>query len=389
MRMLLCPIDTPGFSYPTVAVGKAVADAGHHVLQLCPLRGVRGAGLHVVDPSSGPFAIEQWFEEKPVNQQYALTLAAIDQYQPDVILTSMLAMGPLLAAQASRVPAAVMGLMSYVWPADEHLATSPPAGYGANRALRHRECQALLAQAARWVGNDTLNSSPGRDPLLGEAFLLRTSRHLEPFAERLPSHVHAIGPARWEPQEPRSSAETLRMLQWLDEAPLDVPVLYAQLGRVFRKGDVWAPLLDIASNCDVRIVVDISRSDSHQPPLPDNMRAACLTTSDALIRRATTVLTTGGSSATLSALVHGRPLILVPTGGEQRVTAEVCRRWQVAVEWPERPSQLFTELQDPNHPLRVNARGIAGILNARAGMADPVVILDGLSKSQAAHLTTA
>ncbi|MFJ8686492.1 glycosyltransferase [Micromonospora wenchangensis] len=142
------------------------------------------------------------------------------------------------------------------------------------------------------------------------------------------------------------------------------------------------PLLNIAAHCNVRIVVEIGRSDSDQPNLPDNMRAVRLRASEILIKRSTAVLTTGGSSATLSALTHARPLILAPTGGEQRVTAEVCNAWGVGVEWPDNPSQLFNDLQRPDHEARGHARRIANILNTELGLTKAVAVLERLCASQ-------
>src|SRR5207245_5815692 len=80
---------------------------------------------------------------------------AIERFDPDVLLTSTLALGPLIAGEIADLPVAVLGLATYLWPVaipgGERRAADPQAEY------RHREMTALYNAARGLFG---LSPSP-------------------------------------------------------------------------------------------------------------------------------------------------------------------------------------------------------------------------------------
>lgn len=96
MKILVCPLSSPGFSYPAIAVARELARRGHGV-RLAP--GTDTRAWH--DPravAAARGALERWIHED----------------RPDALLTSALALGPLIAGERTGLPVVVLARASAV-----------------------------------------------------------------------------------------------------------------------------------------------------------------------------------------------------------------------------------------------------------------------------------
>src|SRR4029077_1805920 len=134
---------------------------------------------------------------------------------------------PLITAELHGLPVGILGLTPYLWPAE--------------RALRHREARGDDELGRAWRFHDMTKYLNGarqlfklppvegdflRTPLLGDLYMLRSTRQLEPLARSLPPQVHFVGSCLWEP--PPHDAE---LTGWLATAAASgLPILYVQHG---------------------------------------------------------------------------------------------------------------------------------------------------------------
>ncbi|MFI1185953.1 glycosyltransferase [Streptomyces californicus] len=322
MRALFCPLSDPGYLYPATAVGLETHRRGHSVAIVSSgpaARAAEEAGLTVLAPD-GAFAVSRWF--RSAHGQYEGVRRAVRRARPDVLVTSVLCPGALVAAEVLGLPVVVLGLVCHLWPHRGADGTADPQ----DRVWRldstldvHRALRAELG--LRDAG------AAGQDALLGTSFLLRGHPSLEPPGTELPAGVRHVGPCWWEP--PADEEELHAVRSRLDR--VGKPVVYVHLGRVFGGGSLWPWIEQAFTDGEFQAVVELGRSAA-PPGLPD---AADVTTvrlpwMSPLLERSALVVSSGTSAPVLGSLLHRRPLLVAPNGGEQAVLAAACRRAGVA-----------------------------------------------------------
>ncbi|MDP9452176.1 MAG: glycosyltransferase [Actinomycetota bacterium] len=103
------------------------------------------------------------------------------------------------------------------------------------------------------------------------------------------------------------------------------PVVYITQGTTFNRDTaVFGPLLDALRNEAVDIIVTVGedRDPAALGPQPENVRVERYLAQSLLFPLCDLVVTHGGGGTTLAALTHGIPLLIVPQGGDQFLTAE-------------------------------------------------------------------
>lgn len=193
MKVLLCPLNDPGYLYPALAVGAELRRRAHTVHVLAGPRGAptaTEAGLETLAVEDATaLSVSHWTVRGP--EQYTEVARAVRQTRPDVLVTSVLCHGALVAAEAADLPVVVLGLAAHLWPyrsgtdaADAHDRT-----WRLTETLKHygavREAAGLAPRHDRFP--DT--------PLLGAAFLLRGHPALEPPGAELPRPYGMSAPA--------------------------------------------------------------------------------------------------------------------------------------------------------------------------------------------------
>jgi UDP:flavonoid glycosyltransferase YjiC (YdhE family) len=306
----------------------------------------------VPDPTT--LSVTHWTVRGP--EQYTTVARAVRRLRPDVLVTSVLHHGALVAAEAAGLPVVVLGLTAHLWPyrdggagpADAHDRT-----WRLTETLKHYEAVREAAGLA-----------PRRDrfpdtPLLGTAFLLRGHPLLEPADAELPSAVRHVGPCWWEP-EPAEAEEV--------EVPPDAKVLaYVHLGRTFGGTSLWPRLNTAFTSGSYRAVVELGRSGAPEAAPDADLIVGRRPWMGPLVRQADLVLTNATSAPVLGALLHGKPLLVAPNGSEQQVLAAACLRAGVAHRLPEpgaSAADLRAAVERTAHDplLRSRAEEIGGLL---------------------------
>lgn len=326
MNVLLCPLADPGYLYPATSVALELQHRGHTVTLFslgAAAAAATAAGIDVLPvtglPEPRAFHVSRWYRSGL--DQYRAVMDASRTVRPDVLVTSVLCTGALLAAEVLDVPVVVIGLACHLWP---YRAGGPEGQDFADREWRLKKTLGLYHEARAEVG------LPGRvrggdGVLLGTAFLLRGHPDLEATGAELPEQVRHVGPCWWEP--PADPAVLEPLYAALDRTGKQV--VYIHLGRVFGGESLW-PWIDSAfTETEFQAVVELGRSEQHQASTADVL-AVRQPWMAPLIDRAHLAVSNGTTAPVLAALLRDRPLLLSPNGGEQQLLGSACRNAGVA-----------------------------------------------------------
>ena len=379
MKVLLCPLSDGGYLYPAVAVGRELRRRGHSVSALG-----RASAAPVLAEAGLPFAAAEdfgvgsgfsatWWGTTGM-AQYLATLRAARQVQADLLVTSVLCPGAVLAAEVLDIPVVVIGLSVYLWDYETGGDGEPQVGRArqdrTQLTLQHyadlRE-EACVSGSSRWP----------RYPLAGEALLLRGDPALEYPGAVLPDRVHHVGPLAWEPAADPAEVDAVR-------AQLDrvgKPVVYVHLGRFFGGNSRWPPLnAAFASDSPFQAVVEQGRSTKPQPDPRAGILLVRKPWMGPLIDLAGLVLTSGTSAPVLAALLRGRPLGVCPNGSEQPLLAAACVRAGVAAHVLDQRRDDHLELLRAiwrDNEMRASAIGLGRRLAARESAERAAEIAEG------------
>jgi UDP:flavonoid glycosyltransferase YjiC (YdhE family) len=369
VNVLLCPMSDPGYLYPAIAVGRELQRRKETVRVLgraAAASTVAEAGLQFLTADDhgekGGFSVARWSASGLA--QYRAVLRAAAEVRPDVLVTSVLCHGALLAAEVLDLPVVVLGLAAHLWDyvaggSEEPQPPSSPRWWRTRETLqqyeRLRERAGLPARKAAWPDS----------PLFGDALLLQGDPVLEHPGAVLPARVCHVGPCAWEPQPDQADVDVI--MAHLDR--IAKPVVYVHLGRTFGGTSLWPRLNAAFTGGPFQAVVEQGRSDFFPPAPGADILLVRRAWMGPLIARAGLVLTSGTSAPVLAGLLHGRPLAVAPAGSEQPLVAAACVRAGVAIRVPpEVRADPSAELRLAWHDsgVRARARQLGGLL-ARAG----------------------
>ncbi|MBB5825965.1 glycosyltransferase [Micromonospora carbonacea] len=330
MNILLCPLSDGGYLYPAIAVGRELARRGHAVRVLgrasaAPV--VAHAELPFVraedHDGQGGYSVSQWRDGGPA--QYRASLRAARLTAADVVVTSVLCHGALLAAEALGVPAIVLGLSVHLW--DYHSGGVDEPQPATSRRTRTREMLRYYHELRAEVGLTPRSDAWPSTPLFGAGLLLRGHPSFEYPGAVLPEGVRHVGPMPWEP--PADPATVAAVQEHLDR--VGKPIVYVHLGRFFGGRTQWPRLSAAFTGGPYQAVVEQGRSTSPAPAPEADILLVRKRWMGPLIDQAGLVLSSGTSAPVLAALLRGRPLGVSPNGSEQPVLAAACVRAGVGV----------------------------------------------------------
>ena len=264
MNILLCPISDPGYLYPTVRVGIDLRQRGHTVSLLGNERAAAAARTAAIDliPASdvgdpGAFRVAYWSHNSL--QQFQAVLQAAKSLRADLLVTSVLCHGALLAAEVLDLPVVVMGFAAHLCRYQAGAEGEPAVP--AERAWREESLLAYYAQAREQAGLAPRRGALTQQALIGSGLLLRGHPELEHPGGVLPPRVHRVGPCLWEP--PADPAEVADINSALDR--VGKPVVYVHLGRTFGGDSLWPRLNSAFTDGPFQAVVELGRSGEPQP----------------------------------------------------------------------------------------------------------------------------
>jgi UDP:flavonoid glycosyltransferase YjiC (YdhE family) len=334
VNVLMGPLSDPGYLYPAIAVARELRrtnDTVHVIGRPSAAPAVAAAGLPFLAAKeyggNGGFSVSRWFLGGLA--QYRAILRAAGEVRADVLVTSVLCHGALLAAELLDIPVVVLGLAAHLWdyPSGGADEPQPPSSHRRWRTSTVLERYGgLREQASLPVRADTWPSRP----LFGAALLLRGDAAFEHPGAVLPERVHHVGAFEWEPTpDPAELARVTRILDGVGK-----PVVYVHLGRVFGGTSLWPLLNATFSSGPFQAVVEQGRTADPLPAPGADILLVREPWMGPLIDRSGLVWSSGTSAPVLAALLRGRPLVVSPAGSEQPVLAAACVRAGVAVRVP-------------------------------------------------------
>lgn len=385
MKILLCPLSDGGYLYPVLAAGRELRRRNHLVRVLG-----RSAAAPVVAEAGLPFAAAEdhggrrafsatWWGTTGLAQYRAIVRAARET-GADLLVTSVLCNGALLAAEVLDVPVVVIGLSVHLW--DYCAGGDGEPHLGRTRESRTRESRRLYAAVREQAGLASHASRWEDDPLLGDVLLLRGDPALEYPGAELPDRVRHVGPLAWEPAP--DPAEVEEVAQRL--ARCGKPVVYVHLGRSFGGRSLW-PLLNRAfTSGRFQAVVEQGRSTDPCPAPGADILLVRKPWMTPFVEMAGTVLTNGTSAPVLAALLGGRPLVLSPSGSEQPLLTGACVRAGVAVHLrntPDAEPSAALESAWEDGALRTEARALGRRLASMRGAARAADVIERMAQTSA------
>lgn len=384
MRVLLCPLSDRGYLYPAIAVGRELSGRGHEVHAIArataaPALGFAGLPLLPAEDfgSQGALNVSHWIDHVPA--QYTTVLRAARQVRPDVLVTSVLCLGSLLAAEVLDVPVVVLGFAAHIWNyrCGAEAESASPLGIPAGRAGISREMLRLYGEAREHIGLAPRTARGDHEPYLGTVTLLRGHPELEYPGAVLPDRVHHVGPCTWEP--PAEPGWVAEVEQHLDR--VGKPVVYVHLGRTFGGVSPWARLNAVFAAGAFQALVEQGRSAEPAPDPKADILLVRTPWMGPLIERGEMVLTSGTSAPVLNALLRGRPLGVSPNGSEQPLLAQACIRAGVAVHIPPvvsgNPAAVLHNMRD-DMQLRRRAARLGRALADLGGSARAADFVEGV-----------
>lgn len=398
MRFLFCSLDSLGTLFPSMGLALALEERGHEVafvaafaieeeLASCGLR--RIAREAAADGAS--FLVRRWAEPVEIALQVRHIEHALSVFPADVLVGQQLTFGPLIAAERRRLPLAMIGYASYLWPSGreggvaESVAGGGVAGGGvagegsagdggANEKTarrgrlrwRYRDMLGHLNRARELFRLPPLELPAEASPMLGDLFLLRSIPSLEKDWLDLPARVHLAGDCLWEPPAPADAA----LQGWLERAERSGrPLVYLHHGQFFGDPVFLAALVEAARQLDLWVAASVGRVGEPIGDLPERFFVRDHVPQQAVLPRAAAVVASGHSTVALGALSAGLPSLLVCSGGEQ---PEIGFRWREAgvsrVLRPEEatPASLRAGLEEVLGDPRMRRRARAEQRNLRA-----------------------
>ncbi|HEY9230179.1 MAG TPA: nucleotide disphospho-sugar-binding domain-containing protein [Gemmatimonadaceae bacterium] len=286
----------------------------------------------------------------------------------DVIVSHQLCHAAVIAHERLSIPLAVLGFSAYLWP--HGVEEGEIAQTRDRRAWRLRESVHLHNDMRKLFGLSPTEATPEDNPLHGDVFMVRSIPELEyERGSTLPPKVRLVGACQWEP--PIDTGEL-----WTDIArSIDYErqtIVYVQHGRTFRSPNFWRPLVAAFADSNVALVASLGRMDGEIGRLPANVYARPHVPQGAILPRAQAVVSGGHTTATLGALTHSLPGIIIPSGGETVDNAErLVRAGCVlsvaadAVSTTVSPQLIDTLLDSP--AIRSSVQGIGSAFARDAG----------------------
>ena len=389
--MLLGAFGDPGHAFPTIALGRALADRGHEVTVQTWERWrapIEAEGLtfapapeyHVFP--TGPEPLD--FYEAVVHATRD-TLPLVAELRPDVVVADILTLAPALAAEIEGVPHAT--LIPHVFPQGE--PGLPIYSLGA-RLPRTAVGRAFWRRAGRplehglQLGRTQLNDTRARvglPPLdythggtSRQLAFVATFPQLE-YPRSWPPHAHVVGPLLWEP--PAADVEL---------PPGDAPlVLVAPSTAQDPSHRMLHAALRGLADAPVRVLATWNRRlPARSLPVPPNTRIVDWVSYARTMPRCDVVVCHAGHGTLVRALSSGCAVVACPAIGDMNENASRVSWAGAGVRVPQRfiaprPLRLAVEraLEEPS--IQERARELAGWAGAHDAGSTAAVLVERLA----------
>lgn len=352
MRYLFCTLASHGYVYPALGIALELRRRGHTIAFVTgrSFQGeIEAAGLLYLpyeydNPQLDSFEVKSWAGVRGVHHQIQHVTAAATIFEPDVIVTTQLTLGPLIVARRTgRWPVAVIGFSTYLWPTATSFANEALDELSQMRAVRHREMLDNFAQLCLVFGAPLPAESLTDyrcSPLLGDLFLLRTIAQLEGPITDFPPQVHFVGDCLWEPPLTMDPALQQDLASWVTDTAH--PIIYVQhtarWTRPYQQNgkqmpamkDFWPDLMSVLGALPSHVLAVTDHPPFLAAQYPDHIHVRSHIPHQWVLPHAAMIITTGTTSTMLGALTQGVPMLLITVGSENDYVGEMCEREGVA-----------------------------------------------------------
>jgi zeaxanthin glucosyltransferase len=381
-RFLFVVVPVVSHLWPAVAIGDALAAAGHDVAWCGPesdLRPLVGPDMTIYPTGKrsyrefhevGMAAVRELWDEYviPLNRFIRAPVdRAVAEYQPDVVLADQYALAGALAADARGTAWATLcaGI----------LELTPPAGDpGVAEWARAKVAQ--VRQAAGLPADDRV------DPLFSPWLVIATTARALTGAAPMPEHCvligAALGPRRTDPSFGWDWWDPGRRHVLVTSGSMSAHLVHGYLARMMAALEPMAGQLQVVLN---------ATADALPEPPPHVLVAPRVPMLD-LMPRLDAVICQAGQSTVNEALAHGVPLVVAPIRlGELAVAEQVTRAGAgIAVSFAAATSAQLAAavtavLDEPGY--RAQARRIAGEFAAAGGAGTAAAHLAALAAGRA------
>lgn len=263
-------------------------------------------------------------------------LTVFERWDPHVVVRDYWDFGAWVAAEATGLPVAVLGLAMFT-PPEEWAAFIGPRLQGLRR---HVGLPANKDLASLYDG---------------------------PYVDLLPPSYQVERPpnvVRMRPVTPDPPGE--HVPDWILSLP-ERPTILVTFGTVFNQAaNVFEKVIAGLADEPVNVVVTTGRNrdPADLGQLPTNTRAERFINFDALLPRCDAVVCHAGFNTTMSALAHDLPIIAIPLSADQPVHADRCRQLGIGSVIPHAeltPASVQTHvrkvLADPSFQRRAASLG--------------------------------
>jgi len=254
------------------------------------------------------------------------TLAAIDAFKPDAIVSQELLLGAMAAAEARNLPLALFAANIWSLPT---LSGVPPFGAGMPPATsdEERAMHAMVTQMSRGlfqIGLPALNTAraalglPALDDLFDQLdtaglILIASSRAFDFAPDPVPAPFAYAGPYLADPA-------------WVEPATLpagDAPLVLVSFSSLYQAQEaVLTNVIAALGRLPVRGLVTTGPTlDPSQFPAPDNVFVVRSAPHEALLNETAVFVTHAGHGSALRPLMAGVPLLCMPMGRDQHDNA--------------------------------------------------------------------
>lgn len=307
--------------------------------------------------------------------------AAIDAFDPDLLLVDINAWGASAVAQASGRPWATW----CPYPMPQNSPEVPPFGPGLAPArgpagrLRDRALRPVLTgsyarallpdlnQVRQRIGVPAFRD-PGEMFEAPRLFIYMTAEPFEYPRSSWPENVVLVGPCTWEPPADPP--------QWLDQ--IDRPIVLVTTSSEYQDdGRLVQTALDALAGEQLTIVATLPAGDPGSFNAPANAHLDKFVPHQPILERAACAITHGGMGATQKALTLGVPVCAVPFGRDQ---LEVARRVEIAGAGTRLPARRMNpkRLREKVHAAIKCAEAAQRIASAFAAAGGPTRAADAL-----------
>ena len=319
------------------------------------------------------------------------TLAAIDAFGPDVVVTQELLLGPMAAAEKRGLPLALLAANIWSLPT---MAGAPPFGAGMLPAANDEEraMHAMVGQMSRTffqAGLPDLNAARAAldlPPLadvfaqldVAQAILLATSPAFDFAPEPLPAPFAHVGPYLADPA-------------WVapfTPPPGDAPLVVVSFSSLYQAQEpVLRAIIAALSDLPVRGVVTTGPTlDPAEFEAPAHVAVIRGASHGALLQDAALFITHAGHGSTLRPLMAGVPLLCLPMGRDQNDNAARVTHRGAGLTLPvdARPEAIATAvrrlLDEPT--FKTAAESLGAAIQADEDTRDAAAALEALAASQ-------